>query len=211
MEKKLIDSLKGLSRKQLAEALDAFFGKIKHYSYEKVLFSILKLMTEIEKLEISCGVSDSDVMHFDSMFSTKRPLIVFRQMIRDKCFSFMDLYAEIKSNRNDRKELILQVKDIVGKNLRDEGLSVKGIAQQIHISVNYLRSIFKEETGESLSSYISRMKLSEICVMLSQSTQSVGHISDQFGFSSRNYFHVFFKKHIGMTPEQYRHTHWKAT
>lgn len=34
---------------------------------------------------------------------------------------------------------------------------------------------------------------------------------DQFGFASRNYFHVFFKKHIGMTPEQYRHTHWKAT
>ena len=209
-EKKLIDSLKGPSKKQFSETLDSFFDLIGHYNHDKVLFSVLKLMTEIEKAEIACGVSDSDLMYFDSLFSTQRPLSAFRQDIRGRCLQFMDLYAEIKSNRNDRNELIVRVKEIVAKNLQDEGLSVKGIARQIHISVNYLRSIFKEGTGESLSSYINEMKLSKICIMLSESTQPVGQISDQFGFASRNYFHVFFKKHVGMTPEQYRRTHWKA-
>ena len=33
---------------------------------------------------------------------------------------------------------------------------------------------------------------------------TIQQVSDTLGFTTRNYFFTFFKKHTGMTPKQYR-------
>lgn len=82
-----------------------------------------------------------------------------------------------------------------------------GLADKVDLSVNYLRNIYKESTGESLSAHISQAKLDLICEMLQTSDLSIQEISEKLQFTTHNYFFTFFKKHMGVTPKQYRLAH----
>ena len=61
-----------------------------------------------------------------------------------------------------------------------------------------------QNTGDSLSNYIIQKKLELICHLLADTNTSLQDISDQLGFSTKNYFFTFFKKHMGTTPNEYR-------
>ena len=92
----------------------------------------------------------------------------------------------------------------VDEHLYDANLSVSLIAKEVHLSVNYLRSVFKESTGGSLSGYITGRKLDLICKLLKETDMPIQEISDKLGFTTSNYFFTFFKKQKGVTPTQYR-------
>ena len=78
------------------------------------------------------------------------------------------------------------------------------LADHVHLSVNYLRNVFKDNTGDSLSAYITQKKLALICDLLQNTDMPLSEISDKLGFSTKNYFFTFVKKHTGMTPGDYR-------
>ena len=55
-----------------------------------------------------------------------------------------------------------------------------------------------------MSNYINNRKIDVICRLLLDTDMTLTEINDKLGFSTRNYFYTFFKKHIGMTPKDYR-------
>ena len=55
-----------------------------------------------------------------------------------------------------------------------------------------------------MSNYINNRKIDVICRLLLDTDMTLTEINDKLGFSTRNYFYTFFKKHIGMTPGDYR-------
>ena len=48
------------------------------------------------------------------------------------------------------------------------------------------------------------VKLSKACEMLARSDKKVSEISDILGYDAPVYFSRVFKKHMGMTPAEYR-------
>lgn len=83
-------------------------------------------------------------------------------------------------------------------------LSLSQVAGGIKISTSYLSRIFNYETGESLSCYISRMRVEKAAELLAFSNMSVQNIAAYVGFSDLNYFSRCFKKYKEMTPTEYR-------
>ncbi len=111
---------------------------------------------------------------------------------------------DVSPNSSNRKDLIEQIQVLIEENIYKPELSVTFLADQVHLSVNYLRNIFKDSTGSSLSNYINNRKIDVICRLLLDTDMTLTEINDKLGFSTRNYFYTFFKKHIGMTPGDYR-------
>ena len=85
-----------------------------------------------------------------------------------------------------------------------ESISMQELAGLTNLSASYLSTLFKKETGITVSDYITSKKMEAASNMLKYSDYTYAEISSFLNFSSQSHFTRVFKKHKGITPKQYR-------
>ena len=83
-------------------------------------------------------------------------------------------------------------------------LSLEEIAKASGFSAPYFSTIFKEETGENLSKYLSRLKVEKAAALLVGTSLPLGVIAKSCGYEDRSWFSKIFKAHTGVSPRTYR-------
>ncbi|MBQ0151732.1 MAG: helix-turn-helix transcriptional regulator [Chryseobacterium sp.] len=83
--------------------------------------------------------------------------------------------------------------------------SVEFFAERQSITTRHLSSVVKSVTGKSSSEIIALIMVNEAKVHLNSSKKSISTISALLGFSDQYSFSHFFKKHVKVSPTQYRH------
>lgn len=83
-------------------------------------------------------------------------------------------------------------------------LSLSEIAKMFHLSLGYLSTLIKKETGVTYSEYIMHKRLSMAKELLGDSSLSVAEVVEQIGYKDYYHFNKLFKKNFGITPSQYR-------
>lgn len=86
----------------------------------------------------------------------------------------------------------------------NEDISKLTVSQYVSMNPDYLSKLFKKETGYSLADYITIQKLFRARRLLLQTTDSVGEIASELGFTNFSYFTKLFKEQFGLTPKEYR-------
>lgn len=76
-------------------------------------------------------------------------------------------------------------------------------ADVIGLNPSYLSRIFKEETRQTFSEYVNRVRIDASCRLLESGRYTVKQISGQVGFTTYNYFFKVFKELTGTTPHAY--------
>lgn len=183
-------------------ALNHFFDLLHTYECDQINRHLLHLDDALQRFEQSNGLST--LYTENDLNSQPRLLSEYKEQFRSRCCNDIQALSEIKLHSHAKDELISQVQSLIADNIYNANLSVIMIAEQVGLSVNYLRNVYKENTGESLSNYITSCKLKIIYELLTNTDTSIQEISDRLGFATKNYFFTFFKKHTGMTPNQYR-------
>ncbi|MBQ8250280.1 MAG: helix-turn-helix domain-containing protein [Clostridia bacterium] len=84
-----------------------------------------------------------------------------------------------------------------------ENLSLPQIAELCNISVSYIKLLFKKYTRITPMEYYANLRIQH-AIILMKNGMSASQIANTMNFSSPNYFSVFFKKHTGELPSQYR-------
>lgn len=87
-----------------------------------------------------------------------------------------------------------------------EPLAVSDITTSLHISESYLSRIFKQDTGSSVISYLSLIRMNEAKRLLRNSDFKIYEIAVSVGFTSSQYFSKVFSKYVGISPLDYRRT-----
>ncbi len=82
-------------------------------------------------------------------------------------------------------------------------ISVADLAEKTFMSVSYVKVLFNRYAGISPKSYYTNLQMSEAARMIAEG-MAVKEIAEKMNFSSPNYFSVFFKKHMNMTPKQFK-------
>ena len=82
--------------------------------------------------------------------------------------------------------------------------SVGWYARQLNVSEKYLSSTVKRLTGHSVMSYIDRHTVPILKEYLDNPRHSLTQIADRMNFASLSYFSRYCKKHLGVTPTEYR-------
>ena len=85
-----------------------------------------------------------------------------------------------------------------------DGLSLEELGGIVHLHPVYLSKLYKQETGENLSSYILRARLEKSAHLLEVSHLHVMDIARMVGYRKPQYFIKLFKELYGITPYQYR-------
>lgn len=85
-----------------------------------------------------------------------------------------------------------------------EDISLDVLAELVYFNPSYLSRFYKMNTGKNISQFIAEAKILKAKELLRNSNEKIEDISEMLGFKSSGYFTVFLKKHIGMTPTEYR-------
>ncbi len=189
----------------LKAGIDRFFDVICTYECDQIHRHLSHLDDALQRFEHTNGLST--LYTENDLISQPRLLSEYKDQFQIRCHKDVQALSEIKLHSHAKDALISQVQSLVADNIYNANLSVIMIAEQVGLSVNYLRNVYKENTGESLSTYITGCKLEIIYELLAKTDTSIQEISDRLGFATKNYFFTFFKKHTGMTPNQYRNKH----
>ena len=83
-------------------------------------------------------------------------------------------------------------------------LNLRTLAHTLNISSSYLSSLFKKETGQTLTDYIATRRMELARNLLSKTKLQVQTIAQHCGILDVHYFSKLFKKATGMTPKEFR-------
>ena len=100
-------------------------------------------------------------------------------------------------------ELVVQSIDYIMRHL-DEEISIEDVAKECHFSKYYFSRVFKAETGESIYSFIKRLKMEQSALRLKiEKDKTITDVGFDYGYSPSNYSSAF-KKHHNISPVEFR-------
>ncbi|MEC0171019.1 response regulator [Paenibacillus graminis] len=85
-----------------------------------------------------------------------------------------------------------------------EDITVKSMSQYVMMGENYVSTLFKKKTGQTLIHYLHRVRVNQAIQYLCHSDLPVYEIGNRVGFVNDNYFIKIFKRLTAQTPSQYR-------
>ncbi len=165
----------------------------------------LELIVIISRSVISSGADVGDIFrysaaymqeidHCDSVDQLSRWLsAVIEQFI---AVSFD--YADIRHS-----DIVFKTMDYIRSNCLRR-ITLEEIAGEVYLSKSYLSSIFKQETGMSITDYINQARVNHSKKLLTATAMPLIDIANECCFGDQSYFSRVFKKYQGVSPKKYR-------
>lgn len=87
-----------------------------------------------------------------------------------------------------------------------ENLNLRMLAETLNVSPSYLSSLFRKETGQTLTEHINQRRIRHAMHLLKTTRLQVQTVAQHCGIMDVQYFSKVFKRIAGTTPKQYRET-----
>ena len=149
-------------------------------------------------MEEAFTLSDEYIRRMDSCTNMAEIVYVHDQMALD----FVCRMRRLKKNAASSKQ-VAEAIDYIYVHIMDR-ITVNELAEAINVSAAHLSSIFKQETGVSVSEYIRQRKLDMAKNLLRFSDYDFAEIAFMLSYSSQSHFIHYFHSQVGMTPKAYR-------
>lgn len=112
---------------------------------------------------------------------------------------------KINMKEKTAKEPVREAVRYIDKNLKTE-LSLKLVAEHVHLNPSYLSVLFKEQMKVTFSEYITRRRIEHAKEILIATNQPITDIAEECGYKTSKYFIKIFRELEGVTPSMYRRT-----
>ncbi len=170
-------------------------GRVKQFVFETTLL-LRRTVTEVGGNISALGMdSYRRVYHCETLLELEHFLVDFS----------LACCTEIEKARLGKSYSIVEkTKEIMENSLEQMEFSLDDVAGRLFISPNYLRSLFKQQIGESFVEYLTRRRMEKARILLDDVSVKVHQIAEAVGYSDQHYFSICFKKYFGLTPTDYR-------
>lgn len=120
-------------------------------------------------------------------------------LLKDELFADRNSIVE----REVKNETFKQIIKYVNKNYTQD-ISINDIAARFAVNPSYLSQLFRKETNETFTEYITTMRISLAESLLKTTDFAVNEIAEKVGYKDYFYFTRVFKKVTRTTPSKYR-------
>lgn len=110
-----------------------------------------------------------------------------------------DFQLDYQKTTNYVQDSIMYIEKHLGK-----AISLKEVANQVHIHPNYLSEMIRKETGISYMELVTDLRVKKAADYLLHTSAKVKEIANLVGYSDSKYFTSIFKKYYEVTPTQFR-------
>ena len=108
---------------------------------------------------------------------------------------------------NDPDGLVTEVMGYLEQHL-SEDLALGQIAEEFHLTPEYLCARFKGSTGDTIGGYLKRIRIGRARMLLMERPElTLAQAGELCGYRSPSYFGKVFKEETGMTPQTFKTLH----
>ncbi|CAG7619729.1 HTH-type transcriptional activator RhaR [Paenibacillus solanacearum] len=117
---------------------------------------------------------------------------------------FVYLHSDERSHtEDDASKLVREVTDMI-REANGRPVTVDELATRLSYTRGHLSKQFKQYTGESLKSFIDRVRMEKVKEMLLYSEFNISDITEELGFKDIFSFSRFVKRTTGVGPRAFR-------
>ncbi len=114
-------------------------------------------------------------------------------------------------NKHSQKSYSLLIQKVITQIESDiaSDLSLNNLSKIFDVNPSYLSSLFKKETGSTLTEYVNKQRIERAKELLVSTSIQIQNIAQRCGMLDVNYFTKTFKKYTDLTPKKYREKYMK--
>lgn len=207
-QKMLVESLKLGNIKKAIDIYYDIINVITSYSHDNFIASLINLTFYIYNNFYT--IIQNNYINLSFFFVEFLNNIESRyETIEEINKIFIHLFEDIilsidNSNNNKSNKIVNNILAIIDQKYSDKNLCSQSIADLLKMSASYLRKLFKETTGKSISESIKHKRMQELKRLLDTTELNTDVILDKVGLEKSNYFYTTFKKYFGVSLSNYR-------
>lgn len=206
-KEKLLDAVQHREQKNAMVRLGRFcHGMFDGMGMERegIYTEIIRLLTDYQGIllqhQIENGAYDtSQIFQPDYLyqFKTSGELRRWLETVTEQIIAFLGQESLEASTR-----LIDRMKHYISQNYQT--VTRQKAADYFFLNPSYLSQLFKSETGEAFTDYVTQVRMEEARRLLSTTDHKIQYIAELVGYTSNQHFTRTFKKYAGMLPVEYR-------
>ncbi|ULL13944.1 response regulator [Paenibacillus sp. H1-7] len=213
-EHALIRCIKVGTLQEMKELVDDLFHGIADtpVSFKDYQIYLLEMLTAILK-----AAKDSNVDLDTALGSAFHPFAEIhkltnpqeaKQWIADLCTRMMTRI--VTERQSSYKSLIDKAKEYVQGHYQESDISIQKVCGHLHISAGYFSGIFKKETKMTFVNYLMHIRMEAAKELLRTTDMKTFEIAEKVGYAEPNYFSFSFRKHVGVSPKEYKNSSREA-
>ena len=186
-----------------------FFGDKKYTVPENFRYLLQNIMSEAEQ---TFDLPDFDP-HLNELKLKNNPNLGGEQIIKNSLEILLIYMLRNAQKRSSAQEFFVskiadssELEDEIVRILRSKvygKFTLADLSNELHYGTTRLCTFFKEKTGKSIYQTYLKLKIDEAKKLI-RKNKSFADITDLLCFDSISTFAFVFKKHVGMTPSEYR-------
>lgn len=107
-------------------------------------------------------------------------------------------------DKSKKTPVVIEVQKYINRNYNNEDLSISEIANNLGISQTYLIRLFKRELRMTFADYLTNVRIKKAIILMRDPSLKLYEIAELIGYSTQHYFSNVFKKHVGISPQDYK-------
>lgn len=195
------------------QKIDMMFSTVSNYRFEQRLADPVRngknyciiMNTLLRKAAEQGGVHPLYLDDISSNFAVEIEQIQTEKAIYDLMYNMFRTYCVLVKKHSMKgfsapvQRAITHIDSNISSNI-----TTSTLAEMQNVSASYLSSLFKKETGKTITEYINTKRVEIAKDLLKKTNLQIQTIAQHCGIMDMNYFSKVFKKYVGKTPKEYR-------
>ncbi|WP_206859196.1 response regulator [Candidatus Enterococcus mangumiae] len=110
----------------------------------------------------------------------------------------------LENHMSQYKEVLEQSIEYIEIHYSEPELSLKEVADHVHLSSSHFSTIFSQALGQTFIDYLTEQRLSMAKRLLRETNLKLSAIAAEVGYNDPNYFSSIFKRKETISPKEYR-------
>ena len=190
------------------QSLDEIMSKIffqDNVDPETIKLQMLELMIILGRAAIDGGADSKELLSLYLEFASELDNIEILEHVGTWLKKIVESFVELVIVDNNEYNLLTVRKSV--KYMKDnfnKEISLKEVAQHVHLSASYFCHIFKKEIGCTFVEYLTDLRIENAKELLQNLDVSISQVAHRVGYDNPRYFSRVFKNKAGMSPSDYR-------
>ncbi|RAV19271.1 response regulator transcription factor [Paenibacillus contaminans] len=107
-------------------------------------------------------------------------------------------------NKSQKQEIVDKIDAYIVESFSSEYFSLTHLAKTFQLSTSYLSRLYHSEKGISLTERMKQLRMTRAKELLLIENKKIQEVALELGFYNVPYFSKFFKKNIGITPQEFK-------
>ena len=176
-------------------------------SFSEAYAFMFDIIVSVSHHAIDSGIDPDECMRINLAFSNiDRFASRLEELGEAAEKTFNEQLELIQANAKPRKRAVEAMRGYIKSHL-NTNFSLADVADSVELSPYYASRIFREDQNMTIMDYAVQLRVNEACYLLANPNLRIDEIAAQLGYADSSYFSRVFKKHVGMSPRQYRLSH----